>query len=77
MTIRRSVDRDADGEWVVQETRGSDSGKSYTCPGCLQTLPASAPHVVAWRTEAGFGLGVGVEARRHWHSACFRSRSRR
>lgn len=63
-----------DGTWVVQQVRGSSSGKVYTCPGCRQDLPARIDHIVAWRSEEEFGFNTGVGARRHWHKACFRSR---
>ncbi|WP_029088838.1 hypothetical protein [Brevibacterium album] len=73
---RRRVDDSSDGQWIVQEVSGSASGKSYVCPGCNQVLPASAPHTVAWREIAGYGIGIGPEARRHWHTSCFRARRR-
>ena len=75
-STRRRVDDDRDGEWIVQETRGSTSGKTYVCPGCGQSLPASAPHTIAWRESAAYGIGTGPEARRHWHTHCFRGRRR-
>jgi hypothetical protein len=28
--------------------------------------------VVVWPEEAAFGVPTGVEARRHWHTACWR-----
>jgi len=46
--------------------------KEYRCPGCLQTIRPGATHVVVWPEEAAFGVEVGVEARRHWHTACWR-----
>lgn len=52
------------------------SGKSYVCPGCRQELPASVPHTIAWRESAAYGIGTGPEARRHWHTHCFRGRRR-
>ena len=48
----------------------------YVCPGCGQSLPASAPHTIAWRESAAYGIGTGPEARRHWHTHCFRGRRR-
>ncbi|GAA2088637.1 MULTISPECIES: hypothetical protein [Brevibacterium] len=73
---RRRVDDASDGQWIVQEVSGNGSGKTYTCPGCNQTLTASVPHTVAWREEAGYGISIGPGARRHWHTSCFRSRRR-
>lgn len=73
--MRRSVEA-GDGQWVVQEVRGNDSGRSYTCPGCHQTVAASVAHTVAWRVEGAWGAD-GVESRRHWHEGCFRARQRR
>ena len=48
------------------------AAKQYVCPGCLREIPVGAAHVVAWPEEAAFGLPQGVEARRHWHSECWR-----
>lgn len=48
------------------------ASKEYRCPGCLQMIAVGAPHVVVWPEEAAFGVDVGVEARRHWHTACWR-----
>jgi len=74
--LRRTVD-EPDGTWVVQQVRGSDSGKVYVCPGCNQELPAATPHTVAWRSADDFGYGTGLVGRRHWHTACFNARHRR
>ncbi|WP_344307422.1 hypothetical protein [Brevibacterium samyangense] len=74
--LRRTHD-EPDGRWIVQSVRGNSSGKSYICPGCNQVLPASTAHVVAWRSDEEFGIGVGLDGRRHWHAACWRSRHRR
>jgi len=36
------------------------------------------PHVVAWPADgARMAGGVGVEERRHWHTACWANRLRR
>ena len=72
-----STEHAPDGDWVVQHTKGNSSGKIYTCPGCHRDVPAHTAHVVAWRTDEEFGVGVGVENRRHWHTSCFNARSRR
>lgn len=73
----RRVHDEPDGSWVVQRVRGNDSGKSYTCPGCHQSLPAAIDHTVAWRSEDEFAAASGVSFRRHWHTACFNARRRR
>lgn len=56
-------------DWTVQKVRGSD--KTYRCPGCQQEIPAGTPHVVAWAQDSLFGAGAALDARRHWHSACW------
>lgn len=50
--------------------------KIYTCPGCLREIPVGVPHVVAWPEVAPFGMPQGLDARRHWHSECWRRRLR-
>ncbi|MDO5672237.1 MAG: hypothetical protein Q4G30_05180 [Actinomycetaceae bacterium] len=52
-------------------SRVSGSAKPYTCPACLRPIPAGTAHVVAWRNTGGFGVDTGVDARRHWHTACW------
>jgi hypothetical protein len=61
-----------DGDWVVRLVSGSSTDKSYRCPGCDQEIPAGTAHVVAWPK-----LTPGLEERRHWHRACWRSRLHR
>lgn len=61
-------------EYTVRQVRNN---KSYTCPGCGQSIPPNTPHVVAWTHEHLFGSQVGLEERRHWHSTCWKSASRR
>lgn len=73
----RRVHEEPDGQWVVQQVRGTDSGKTYVCPGCSQLLPAATDHTVAWRSENEYAVGGGVSCRRHWHTACFNARRRR
>jgi len=66
----------ADGlRWNVRNVAGSV--KSYTCPGCQQTIPPGVAHVVAWSEEHLFGADAALADRRHWHSACWRARDRR
>ncbi len=60
-----------DGDWRVQRITGSSSTKPYRCPGCDQEIRPATPHVVAWPID------IGVDERRHWHTACWSARLRR
>ena len=62
-----------DGTWVVRSITGAAAVKTYRCPGCDQLIATGLPHVVAWQEDSFYG----VEDRRHWHTACWRARSRR
>ena len=62
-------------DWVVRSIRGSSSTKTYRCPGCDQEIVPATPHVVVWRAEPI--VGQGPEDRRHWHTSCWRARTRR
>jgi hypothetical protein len=64
------VEQRPDGDWVVRRITGSASTKLYRCPGCDHEIRPATPHVVAWRE-------ADAEDRRHWHTACWRSRDRR
>jgi hypothetical protein len=64
-----------DGDWTVRNIAASE--KAYVCPGCRQTVAAGTPHVVAWRADHVLGDDAAVADRRHWHTACWRERSRR
>ena len=65
-----------DGEsYTVRQVRASD--KAYRCPGCDQLVAPGTAHVVAWPTEHLLGAQAALDARRHWHSACWSSRDRR
>ncbi|MFV0461394.1 MAG: hypothetical protein ACK5MT_21785 [Actinomycetales bacterium] len=66
-----------DGDWLVRRVAGSSSGRTYVCPGCSQQVSAAIAHVVAWPSYAAPGQGAAVEARRHWHAACWSARDRR
>ncbi len=46
--------------------------KEYVCPGCLHTVAIGASNVVAWPEETRFGMPSGSDARRHWHTDCWR-----
>jgi len=71
----REVETHHDGEWVVQRITGSSATKTYRCPGCDHEIRPATPHVVAW--PAGERSDDGVDDRRHWHTPCWRARSRR
>ncbi|GAA2179489.1 hypothetical protein GCM10009785_06300 [Brooklawnia cerclae] len=64
----------ADGLWVVRHVRPENAVKSYTCPGCLRTIPPGVAHVVAWPHTPPIGSTSGVEFRRHFHTACWNAR---
>lgn len=64
-----------DDEWVVRAVTGSAATRAYRCPGCDQEIRPATPHVVAW--PAGPDDESALEARRHWHSACWNARDRR
>ena len=64
--VRRGV------EWTVQPVSAARAVKPYTCPGCGRTIEPSTAHVVAWRADGVLGDRADLEARRHWHTACWR-----
>lgn len=68
----RQVTSTADGQWVVQQIRGS---KDYICPGCHRGIPADTSHIVAWPFDEAVESSVGE--RRHWHNNCWQMRARR
>jgi hypothetical protein len=72
-----TVEEHSDGDWVVRRITGSATGKTYRCPGCSQEIRPVTPHVVAWSVDAPLLGGEAVDARRHWHTACWDRRSRR
>lgn len=63
-----------DGGWVVQALAAGRSEKAYTCPDCHRTIPVGAAHVVAWPSTPHVGSSSAVDARRHWHTACWNRR---
>ncbi|MDR0483278.1 MAG: hypothetical protein LBH13_09055 [Cellulomonadaceae bacterium] len=63
------------GEWVVRNT--SSSEKTFTCPGCGQTIPQGVAHVVSWQRDGWGGESAGLERRRHWHTSCWQREQRR
>jgi hypothetical protein len=44
--------------------------KVYTCPGCLHPVRAGVQHLVVVEDD-------DVDARRHWHTECWRRELRR
>ncbi|MEO6083672.1 MAG: hypothetical protein ABIQ18_11275 [Umezawaea sp.] len=62
-----------DGDWQVRNVAGTQTTKHYRCPGCDHQIQPGTPHLVAWPTT-DYG---SVEERRHWHLACWTSRTRR
>ncbi|TFV89130.1 hypothetical protein [Blastococcus sp. CT_GayMR16] len=82
---RRSeqVEQAADGDWVVRAITGAATGKTYRCPGCDQEIRPGTPHVVTWPAYPRdsdldpWDTESSADWRRHWHTACWRSRSNR
>lgn len=67
-----------DGDWNVRNVTGSAATKPYRCPGCQQLIPPATPHLVAWPANPpSYGAPEGLDARRHWHPACWRARGNR
>lgn len=64
-----------DGQWNVQPVSGTDSGKTYTCPGCGLEIASAVPHTVAWRADGLMGEAVDLAGRRHWHTHCWRTKT--
>ena len=73
----RRVESGADGDWTVVTVSGAAVTKTYRCPGCRQDITPGTGHVVAWANDSLLGAGTALEDRRHWHTACWQSRSRR
>jgi hypothetical protein len=63
----------ADGEWIVRNVSGTETVKTYRCPGCDHEIRPGTAHVVVWPAD-----DVGsVADRRHWHQSCWQARTRR
>ncbi len=73
--VTGSVEYDG-GRRSVRQVGGNDTGRSYRCPGCQHQVSARTPHTVVWPEDGMAGIG-GVDARRHWHTACWQARDRR
>ncbi len=52
------------------EVRGVAGQKEYRCPGCDHLVRAGITHLVVVPTD-------DVDARRHWHTECWRRELRR
>ncbi|MGY2002347.1 hypothetical protein [Blastococcus sp. SYSU DS1024] len=78
-----AVEESGDGDWVVRPVTGSSTGKTYRCPGCDQEIRPGTPHVVTWPAYLRdsdlepWDVESAADRRRHWHTACWRSRARR
>jgi hypothetical protein len=59
-------------EWTVQPISALNAQKTYTCPGCSQDIAPGVSHLVAWRNDGILGDQADLEARRHWHEACWK-----
>ncbi|MBP2476822.1 hypothetical protein JOF53_005694 [Crossiella equi] len=62
-----------DGDWIVRSVPGSQTTKTYRCPGCDHEVRPGTAHLVAWPADE---LGSAAD-RRHWHSGCWQARGRR
>lgn len=71
------IETHPDGEYVVRRVSGTPGGRVYRCPGCDHEVPGGTAHVVAWPAGLGLAGSGGPADRRHWHSPCWESRSRR
>jgi hypothetical protein len=59
-------------EWNVQPVSAASAVKAYTCPGCGGLITPGVAHVVVWRADGVLGDAADLDARRHWHSGCWR-----
>ena len=60
-------------EWAMVDgatVRSVAGDKTYLCPGCMHEIRPGVSHVVVVEEE-------DVEARRHWHTECWRRELRR
>ncbi|MDR0944780.1 MAG: hypothetical protein LBM66_01250 [Bifidobacteriaceae bacterium] len=64
-----------DGDWMVRPA--GPAAKRYTCPGCGRTIEPGMDNVTVWEADSLLGPEVGMELRRHWHTACWYARARR
>lgn len=69
-TSPETLERKADGEWVVRRVQGSPT-KDYRCPGCSQLIGRGLAHMVTWPVEKALLSDAAIDERRHWHTACW------
>lgn len=58
--------------WNVQPVASDRALKDYICPGCGSAIVVATPHLVVWRADGVLGDRADLEARRHWHTHCWR-----
>jgi len=68
----KRTERKRGTEWNVQPVSAMQAAKDYVCPGCGQIIGQGIAHIVAWRADGVLGDAADLEARRHWHSHCWR-----
>jgi hypothetical protein len=60
-------------EWNVQPVSAASAVKAYMCPGCGRAVQPGIAHTVVWRADGVLGDAADLEARRHWHTACWQA----
>jgi hypothetical protein len=60
-------------EWNVQPVAATSAVKTYTCPGCGRAIEPATAHLVVWRADGVMGDAADLQARRHWHTTCWRT----
>lgn len=58
--------------WNVQPVGAAQALKDYTCPGCGRVITPGTAHLVIWRADGVLGDAADLQARRHWHTHCWR-----
>lgn len=58
-------------DWHVQPISTQQAQKPYRCPGCGGAVDVGVAHVVVWRADGVLGDRADLDARRHWHHACW------
>lgn len=64
--VRRGIN------WNVQPIGAAKALKEYSCPGCGGAIQPGVDHLVTWRADGVLGERADLEARRHWHTHCWR-----
>jgi len=59
-------------DWYVRRLTGAAATKTYTCPGCHQPIRPATPHVLVWPVLKPLLADEAIDARRHWHTPCWR-----